>query len=180
VSGRWRRLPMMRCGAEVFASLRGSRGGRRATRWSSGAHRVVARHEGGGCGGALRQLWCSGGRPWLREGKVGDKCSVAPRAEAEKKLGKEMLGAHQLKGGGGVSGTTCHEGGRGRPTVGPGCGGAGSGGTRLGKIGGCPVSWLLWASSGRKGNGPREKEKKLAQPRMNHADFNLNQISKLV
>jgi hypothetical protein len=31
----------------------------------------------------------------------GDKCLAAPRAEAEKKLGEEMLSAHQLKGGGG-------------------------------------------------------------------------------
>jgi hypothetical protein len=41
---------------------------------------------------------------WLlcgEEGGVGEKCSAAPRVEAEEKLGEEMLGAHQLKGGGG-------------------------------------------------------------------------------
>jgi hypothetical protein len=161
---RRRQLPVMKYGATVFTSLRGSRGGCRATRWGSGAHRAVARHEGGWCGDALRQRRCFGGRPWLEEGPaapneggdseggskskqcrvvvvairslpvssstttwtrcrlkclggdnarfwwllcdeeggVGEKCSTAPRAEAEEKLGEEMLGAHQLKGGGGV------------------------------------------------------------------------------
>jgi hypothetical protein len=45
---------------------------------------------------------------------VGDKCSAAPRAEVQKKLGEEMLGVYQLKGGGGVSGTAWHGGGRAR------------------------------------------------------------------
>jgi hypothetical protein len=60
-----------RCGAAVFMSLRGSRGGHRAIRWGSWAHRAVARHEGDGggwCGGAPRQRRCSAGRPWLNEG----------------------------------------------------------------------------------------------------------------
>jgi hypothetical protein len=32
----------------------------------------------------------------------------------------------------------------------------------------------------KKGSGPEEKEKKWAQPRRNSANFNLNQISKLI
>jgi hypothetical protein len=166
----------MRCEAKVFASLRGSRGGRQATQWSSKANRAMAQREGGGCGYTLRQQRCSGGQSWLgegptapkkggdgedsskskqcremvvltvkgggnvvvmailplpassdptarigrrpgrlggddarfwwlscgEEGKVGDKCSAAPCVEAEKKLGEVVLGAHQLKGGGGV------------------------------------------------------------------------------
>jgi hypothetical protein len=65
---RRRQLPAMKYGATVFTSLRGSRGGCRATRWGSGAHRAVARHEGGWCGDALRQRRCFGGRSWLEEG----------------------------------------------------------------------------------------------------------------
>jgi hypothetical protein len=56
-----------------------------------------------------RRLRCLGGDNarfwWLlcdEEGGVGEKCSTAPRAEAEEKLGEEMLDVHQLKGGGGV------------------------------------------------------------------------------
>jgi hypothetical protein len=63
----------MRCGVEVFMSLRGSRGGRQETRWSSGAHRVVARREGGGGGGAPRQWRCFSGRSWLGEGPAAPK-----------------------------------------------------------------------------------------------------------
>jgi hypothetical protein len=48
-------------------------------------------------GDDARFWWVSCGK----EGRVGDKCSAAPRAEVEKKLGEEMLGVYQLKGGGG-------------------------------------------------------------------------------
>jgi hypothetical protein len=73
---------------------------------------------------------------WLscgEEGGVGEKCSTVPRTEAEGKLDEEMLGVHQLKGGGVVSGTYRHEGGRDRPVVGHGHGGTWSGGTWRGK-----------------------------------------------
>jgi hypothetical protein len=53
----------------------------------------------GRLGGDDARFW------WLscgEEGKVGDKCSAVPCVEAEKKLGDVVLGAHQLKGGGGV------------------------------------------------------------------------------
>jgi hypothetical protein len=56
------------------------------------------RRRPGRLGGDDARYW------WLscaKEGGVGDKCLAAPRAEAEKKLGEEMLSAHQLKGGGG-------------------------------------------------------------------------------
>jgi hypothetical protein len=49
------------------------------------------------------------------------------------------------------------------------------GGHVVGGHGACP-----WAGLGRKGSGPGEKEKKWAQPQMNSADFDLNQISKLI
>jgi hypothetical protein len=104
---------------------------------------VWTRRRPGRLGGDDAQFW------WLscgEEGGVGYKCLTAPRVEAEKKLGEEMLDVHQLKGGeGGVSGTVRHEGGRGRPAGG------------RGKTGG-PVSWPLWASSRRKGNRPGEKK----------------------
>jgi hypothetical protein len=103
---------------------------------------VWTRRRPGRLGGDDAQFW------WLscgEEGGVGDKCLTAPRVEAEKKLGEEMLDVHQLKG---------EEGGRVR-----------YGATRRregpvggrGKTGG-PVSWPLWAGSRRKGNRPAEKK----------------------
>jgi hypothetical protein len=125
---------------------------------------VWTRRRPGRLGGDDAQFW------WLscgEEGGVGDKCLTAPRVEAEKKLGEEMLDVHQLKGGeGGVSGTVRHEGGRGRPVA-------------REKQGG-PVSWPLWAGSRRKGNRPGEKKIEVGPTRMNSADFDLNQISKLI
>jgi hypothetical protein len=63
----------MRCEAAVFTCLRGVKGTAPGNKVGSGANRAVARHEGGWCGGAPRQRWCSGGRPWLGEGPIAPK-----------------------------------------------------------------------------------------------------------
>jgi hypothetical protein len=125
---------------------------------------VWTRRRPGRLGGDDAQFW------WLscgEEGGVGDKCLTAPRVEAEKKLGEEMLDVHQLKGGeGGGSGTVRHEGGRGRPAAGE------KQGVRFhGRYG---------LAQEERGTGPGRKKIEVGPTRMNSADFDLNQISKLI